>query len=61
MTKTGPAMMKRALFQAGDIDRRYDPQLVYLYYLETVHRGKTHLQAMGAVMSHLGASILAML
>jgi transposase len=61
MTKAGPAMMKRALFQAGDIGRRYDPQLAYLYYREMVNHGKTHLQAMGAVMSHLGARILAVL
>ncbi len=61
MTKAGPAMMKRALFQAGDIGRRYDPQLAYLYYREVVNHGKTHLQAMGAVMSHLGARILAVL
>jgi transposase len=61
MTKAGPSMMKRALFQAGDIGRRYDPQLAHLYYREMVNHGKTHLQAMGAVMSHLGARILAVL
>jgi hypothetical protein len=61
MTKAGPSMMKRALFQAGDIARRYDPQLVHLYYREMVHHGKTHLQAMGAVMSHLGARIMVVL
>ena len=61
MTKAGPAMVKRALFQAGDIGRRYDPQLAHLYYREMVNHGKTHLQAMGAVMSHLGARILAVL
>jgi len=61
MTKAGPAMIKRALYQAGDIARRYDPQLAYLYYREMVHHGKTHLQAMGAVMSHLGARIIAVL
>jgi transposase len=61
MTKAGPSMMKRALFQAGDIARRYDPQLADLYYREMVHHGKTHLQAMGAVMSHLAARILVVL
>jgi hypothetical protein len=61
MTKAGPAMIKRALYQAGNIARRYDPQLAYLYYREMVHNGKTHLQAMGAVMSHLGARIMAVL
>ncbi len=28
MTKAGPSMMKRALFRAGDIARRYDPSLL---------------------------------
>ena len=61
MTKAGPVMMKRALYQAGDISRQYDPQLAYLYYREMVRHGKTHLQAVGAVMSHLGARILTVL
>ncbi len=61
MTKAGPSMMKRALFQAGDIARRYDPQLAYLYHREMVNHGKTHLQAIGAVMSDLGTRILAVL
>jgi len=61
MTKAGPAMIKRALFQAGGIGRRYDPQLAYLYYREMVNHGKTHLQAMSLVMSHLGARVLAVL
>lgn len=61
MTKAGPAMLKRALYQAGDIARRYDPQLAHLYYREMVNHGKTHYQAMGAVMSHLAARILRVL
>ena len=61
MTKAGPAIMKWALFQSGQIGRRYDPQLAWLYYREMVHNGKNHKQAMGAVMSHIGARILAVL
>ncbi len=61
MTKAGPAIMKWALFQAGDIGRRFDPQLASLYYREMVHHGKNHKQAMGAVMSHLAARVLAVL
>jgi hypothetical protein len=53
--------MKWALFQAGDIGRRFDPQLASLYYREMVHHGKNHKQAMGAVMSHLAARVLAVL
>jgi hypothetical protein len=61
MTKAGPAVMKRALYQAGDIARQYDPQPAYLYHRQMVYHGKTHNQAVGAMMSHLGARILAVL
>ena len=61
MTKAGPAIMKWALFQAGDIGRRFDPQLASLYYREMVHHGKNHKQAMGAVMSHLAARVIKVL
>jgi hypothetical protein len=61
MTKAGPSVMRWALYQSGQIGRRYDPQLAHLYYREIVHNGKNHKQAMGAVMSHLGARILAVL
>ena len=61
MTKAGPAIMKWALFQAGDIGRRFDPQLASVYYREMVHHGKNHKQAMGAVMSHLAARVLKVL
>lgn len=61
MTKAGPAIMKWALYQSGQIGRRCDPQLASLYYREMVHNGKNHKQAMGAVMSHIGARILSVL
>jgi len=59
MVKAGPATMKRALYQAGEIGRQWDPQLAYVYYRAMVYHGKNHKQAMGAVMSHLGARVLA--
>jgi transposase len=61
MTKAGPAIMKWALYQSASIGLRCDPQLAWLYYREMVHHGKNHKQAMGAVMSHIGARILAVL
>jgi transposase len=61
MTKAGPAIMRWALFQAGYIGRNHDPQLACVYYREMVHNGKNHMQAMGAVMSHLSARVLAVL
>jgi len=50
-----------ALYQAGDIGRRWDPQLAAVYYREMVYHGKNHRQALGAVMSHLGARVLTVL
>ena len=61
MTKAGPSIMRMALYQAGDISRRFDPQLAAVYQREMVRHGKNHRQAMGAVMSHLGARILRVL
>jgi transposase len=61
MTKAGPAIMKWALYQAGEIARRWDPQLASVYYNQMVNHGKNHKQAMGAVMSHLAARLLSVL
>jgi len=61
MTKAGPSIMRMALYQAGDISRRWDPQLAAVYYREMVYHGKNHRQAMGAVMSHIGARVLRVL
>ena len=61
MTKAGPAIMRWALFQAGGIGRSHDPQLACVYYREMVHNGKNHMQAMGAVMSHMSVRVLAVL
>jgi transposase len=61
MGKAGPARVKRALYQAGQYARRWDPQLAALYYRQMVGLGKTHKQAMGAVMNHLAARVYAVL
>jgi transposase len=61
MTKAGPSIIRMALYQAGEIGRRNDPNLAAVYYREMVYHGKSHRQAMGAVMSHLGARVLRVL
>jgi transposase len=61
MAKTGPARVKRALYQAGECARRYDPDLAKVYFHQMVDYGKTHKQAMGAVMTHLATRIYAVL
>ncbi len=48
MTKAGPSIMRMALYQAGEIGRRWDPQLATVYYRQMVYHGKNHRQAMGA-------------
>ena len=53
--------MKWALYQAGQIGRQWDPQLASVYYRQMVHHGKNHKQAMGAVMSHMGARVFRVL
>jgi hypothetical protein len=58
MTKAGPSILRMALYQAGEIGRQNDPHLAAVYYREMVYHGKNHRQAMGAVMSHLGAHVL---
>ena len=59
MTKAGPAIMRLSLYQAGEVARQWDPQLAFVYYQAIVYHGKNHMQAMGAVMSHLAARVLA--
>jgi hypothetical protein len=61
MTKAGPSIMRMALYQAGEIARRYDPELAALYHRQMVFHGKNHRQAMGAVMSHLGSRVFKVL
>lgn len=61
MAKAGPTRVKRALYQAAEFARRWDPELAAVYYRQMVDHGKTHNQAMGAVMSHLAARIYVVL
>lgn len=61
MGKAGPARVKRALYQAAEFARRWDPELAAVYRRQMVDHGKTHNQAMGAVMSHLAARIYVVL
>jgi transposase len=61
MTKAGPVTMKWGLYQAGQIGRQWDPQLASVYYRQMVYHGKNHKQTMGAVMSHMGARVFAVL
>jgi len=61
MGKAGPARVKRALYQAAQYARRWDPELAALYHRQMVDYGKTHKQAMGAVMSHLATRVYTVL
>lgn len=59
ISKAGPAVLRWALFMAGDVARQWDPQLAELYRRLMVERGRTHTQAVCAVASHLAARIWA--
>ena len=61
ITKAGPARVKRALYQASECARRWDPQLASIYFRQMVGYGKTHEQAMGSVMSHLATRVYTLL
>jgi len=51
--------MRCSLFLAREVGRQWDPHLARVYHRAVVYHGKNHKQAMGAVMSHLAARILA--
>jgi len=53
MTQEGPSRLRRDLFLAGDVARRWDPQLAKIYYEEMVNKGHCHTQAVCAVGTHL--------
>ena len=61
MAKAGPARVKKALFQAAEYARRLDPEMAAIYFRQMVQHGKTHRQAMGAVMSHVAARVYVVL
>jgi len=61
MAKAGPARVKRALYQSGEYARRWDPDLAAVYFRQMVDYGKSHKQAMGAVMTHLATRIYVVL
>lgn len=61
MAKTGPARVKRALYQAAEIARLWDPQLAAIHFRQMVDYGKTHRQAIGAIMSHLAVRMYVVL
>ena len=48
-------------YQAAEFARRWDPELAAVYYRQMVTHGKTHNQAMGAVMSRLAARLYVVL
>jgi transposase len=45
MTKAGKPLGRRYAYIAGDVARRYDPQIAACYYDQMVHKGKHHRQA----------------
>lgn len=61
ITKAGPSVMRMTVYHEGDMGRRRDPLVATVYYRETVYHGNNQKQAMGAMMGHLGATVLTVL
>lgn len=61
ITKTGPNLLRWALYLAADVARKHDPHLAALYRRLMVERGRHHNQALCAVATHLADRIYALL
>ncbi len=61
ISKSGPNLLRWALFMAADTARKHDPQLADLYRRLMVERGRHHNQALCAVATHLMNRIYAVI
>lgn len=61
ITKAGPNLLKRSLYLAADVARRYDPQMALVYYRQMVEKNQCHKQALCCVANRLSARILTVL
>jgi transposase len=61
ITKGGNNRLKRDLFVAAEIARKFDPQLAAVYYSMMVDKGKRHNQALCAVAMRLLSRVYAVL
>ena len=61
LTQEGSARFRRDLFIAAEVARQWDPQLAKIYYIDMVHKGHCHYQAVCSVMTHLINRILCIL
>jgi len=59
MTKAGPPWLRRALYLAADVARRWDPQLAEVYYRCMLNKGHAHTKALCVVASRLAMRIYA--
>jgi hypothetical protein len=53
MSKAGSSLLRTTLVRAADTDRKQDPQLAAIYYLQMSGRGKDHLGALCVAAAHL--------
>lgn len=61
ISKSGPDLLRWALYLAADVARKHDPHLASLYRRLMVERGRHHTQALCAVATHLADRIYALL
>ena len=53
ISQAGPDPVKRFGYIAGDVARRYDPQIAAIYYDQMMNKGKHHKQAVCACTTHV--------
>lgn len=61
ITKTGPNLVKAALYINAEVARQWDVQIAAIYHKQMVEYGKHHSQAVCACASHLASRIYAIL
>jgi transposase len=53
ISQAGPDLIKKYGYIAGDVARRFDPQIAAIYYDQMVNKGKHHTQAVCTCATHV--------
>lgn len=61
ITKSGPDMVKAALYLNAEVARQWDVQMAFIYFTQMVEYGNHHTKAVCACASHLASRIYALL
>jgi transposase len=61
ITKSGPNLVKAALYLNAEVARQWDAQIAFIYHKQMVEYGNHHTKAVCACASHLASRIYALL